>query len=462
MSIETPMRPANRSYLEADVVVIGAGSSGLMAATAAARNGADVLLVDRYGFIGGTATIIHSFLSFRDEQGEAVIGGLPEEFMNKVQTLGGSIGHQRDPILTSATPTDVEIFKYAAMEMALGSGVRLLLHSWFESAQTVDGVIESITVFNKSGHQTLRAKCFIDCSGDGDVAAAAGAPVESGDSDGTSQPMTMTFRMAGFDHTRFVSYLAEHPDELNIGDEWPAQLTLDYLKNEKRFTFFAGFEKLIKRVYEETGYKLPRNRLHFYCLPRDGYVQINTSRVLGKDATDAIQLTEAEIEGRRQVWEISQFVRKYVAGFEDAYVIDTPMQIGIRESRRIMGEYVLTRKDVLESTNFPDAVGQGIYPLDIHHPQGLGSTIIKPNVPYKLPYRILTPRNLENCLVAGRCVSATHEALGAIRVIANCMMMGQAAGTAAAIAARSNRPGRVKEIRIEELQSKLVEAGAIL
>ena len=456
------MKPADSSYLKADVIVIGAGSAGIMAATAAARSGADVLLVDRYGFVGGTATIIHSFLSFRDEQGEAVIGGLPEEFMNKVQTLGGSIGRQHDPILTSAPPTDVEIFKYAAMEFVLSAGVRFLLHSWFVGAKVVDGVIENITVFNKSGQQTLEAKCFIDCSGDGDVAAAAGAPVEFGDSAGSNQPLTMTFRMAGFDHDRFVSYLAEHPEELNIGDEWPAQLTLDYLRNETRFTFFAGFESLIKHVHEETGYKLPRNRLHFYCLPRSGYVQINTSRVLGKDATDAIQLTEAEIEGRRQVWEISQFVRKYVAGFENAYIVDTPMQIGIRESRRIMGEYVLTKKDVLEPTEFPDTIGQGIYPLDIHHPKGLGSTIIKPNSPYKIPYRILTPRNLQNCLVAGRCVSATHEALGAIRVIANCMMMGQAAGTAAALASRSNKPGQVKEIRIDQLQAKLVEDGAIL
>jgi len=451
-----------KSQLEADVVVLGAGSAGLMAATAAAATGANTLLVERHGFLGGTATIIHSFLSFRDEDGNAVIAGLPERFMEEVASLGGSMGHQYDPILTSATPLDVEIFKYVAMNMAEKAGVRPLLHSWFVDANADDGVIRSITVYNKSGHQEIKAKVFIDCSGDGDLAVAAGAPYEKGGDGGGTQPMTMTFRMANFDHDRFVDYLARHPEELDIGDEWPAHLTVDYLRNTRNFSFFAGFEKLVQRVYEETGYKLPRNRVHFYCLPRPGFVQINTSRVTGLDATDAFQLTEAEMQGRRQVMEVAQFLKKYIAGFEDAYVLDTPMQIGIRETRRIMGEYVLTKEDILEGRQFPDAVGQGIYPVDVHHPKGLGSTIIKPKQPYKIPYRILTPRAVQNCLVAGRCVSATHEALGAVRVIANCMMMGQAVGTAAAIVSRGNDVPNVKNIRIDELRSQLAEDGAIL
>jgi hypothetical protein len=451
-----------KSEIEADVVVLGAGSAGLMAAIAAAKTGANTLLVERHGFLGGTATIIHSFLSFLGEDGKPVIAGLPEQFMRELAAMGGSKGHQYDPILTSATPLDVEVLKYVAIKMATEAGVRLLLHSWFVDAQADDGVIQSITVYNKSGHQTIKAKVFIDCSGDGDLAAASGAPFEKGREGGGTQPMTMTFRMANFDHKRFVDYLAEHPDELDIADEWPAQITIEHLRNTQNFSFFAGFEKLVQRVYEETGYKLPRNRVHFYCLPRPGFVQINTSRVTGLDATDAFQLTEAEVEGRRQVMEVAQFLNRHIAGFEDAFVLDTPMQIGIRETRRIMGEYVLTKDDILEGRQFPDAIGQGIYPVDVHHPKGSGSTIIKPKQPYKIPYRILTPRALQNCLVAGRCVSATHEALGAVRVIANCMMMGQAVGTAAAMVSRGNDVANVKTIAIDELRSRLVEDGAIL
>lgn len=447
--------------LQADIVVIGGGSAGIIAATAAARSGADVLLVDRYGFIGGTGTIIHSLASFLDDKGRAVIGGLAEEFVREVAKLGGTDGHRLDPILNSTTPMDVEIFKYVAMDMPRRAGVRFLLHTWLVNASVREGVVESITVLNKSGMQSIRAKTFIDCSGDGDLAASAGAPYEKGNADKKLQPLTMTFRMANFDRERFVSYLIEHPEELRI-EEWPSNLVKDDLIKDAGFAFFAGFEGLVKRVYNETGYKLPRNRVHFYCLPRPGFVQLNISRVTGKDATDAQQLTDAEIEGRYQVMEISRFLIRHVPGFEDSYLLDTPVQIGVRETRRIMGEYVLTREDILDQRQFPDVIGQGIYPVDIHHPSGVGSTLIQPSAAYQIPYRILTPQQLENVLIAGRCVSATHDALAAIRVIASCMMMGQAAGTAAGMTSGSNDHGRVKQVRIRDLQDKLVRDGAIL
>ncbi len=445
--------------LRADVVVLGGGSAGVVAAIAAARKGADTLVVERYGFLGGTATIIHTYVSFLGDNGVPVIGGLPEEIIREVVRLGGGRGHLPDPTSMSATPVDIEVYKYVAMEQVRQAGARCLLHTWFVSAEASDGAIRNVAVYNKSGYQRIEGKVFIDATGDGDLAVAAGAPWEQGNAEGGLQPLTMTFRMAGFNRERFVRYIVEHPEEVEKPKTWSTGFSADYFTTHPDFPFFKGLDKLVARVARETGYQLPRDRVHFSVLPRPGMVQVNIVRISGIDAADAAQLTDAEFQGRRQAFESVQFLVKHVPGFEEAYLLDTPMQIGIRETRRILGEYVLTKDDVLEGRKFPDAIGQGIYPLDIHDPGGRAMVHLQPKAPYQFPYRILTPRGLSNCLVAGRCISATHEALGAARVVGNCMVMGQAAGTAAALAVQQGVG--VKALDAQVLRAELAKDGAI-
>ena len=215
-----------------------------------------------------------------------------------------------------------------------------------------------------------------------------------------------------------------------------------------------------KKFKKETGYELPRDRLHFNGTPLKDVVQINVSRIIGVDATNAQDMTRAEIEGIEQVIGIAQFLTKYVPGFESAFLLDTSVQVGIRETRRIMGDYVLNETDILEGTRFEDAIAQGIYPLDIHDPDGRGMRHNRVKEPYQIPYRSLLPKDACNLIVAGRCISSTHEALGALRVVPNCMAMGQAAGTAAAMAVGENKEPR--QITIEKLQRVLKEQGTII
>ncbi len=415
--------------LGAEVVVCGGGPAGLCAAIAAAQEGADTLLIERYGFLGGMATagLVNPFMPYYTG-GKQIIRGLFQEIIDRLDAAGGW-SHRQDEWARDAF--DPEIMKLVAQEMAEEAGVRLRLHTMVVDVAANDGHMEQVLLASKSGWEAVEGRVFVDATGDGDVAARAGAQYEQGRAeDGLSQPMTLMFRMGGVDEKRI-----------------PARGEINALYDEAK----AAGE--INNLRE--------NVLWFYTT-RPGEIHFNTTRVVKRDGTSAADLTEAELEARRQVGQMVRFLVEKIPGFENAYLMATATQIGVRESRRIIGEYVMTEDDVLGARKFPDAIARGCYDIDIHDPGGTGTVIkqLPEGESYDIPYRCLCPRGFDNLLVAGRPISATHEAHSSLRVMPIAAALGEAAGVAAAMCVE--RGQTVTGVDVTALRQRLVERGASL
>ncbi|MCE5251999.1 FAD-dependent oxidoreductase [bacterium] len=407
-----------------DVIVVGGGPGGVPAAVAAARNGARVLLVERYGFLGGMATtaLVHPYMKYN--AGDTIITrGLFEEFLDILLKNGA--------ILDDRKHFDAEPMKWLLERFVLDSGADMLLHSQAIGVLKKDDSIRAVRVFHKGGVEDLSADIFIDSTGDGDISAWAGAKIEIGrDQDHACQPMTTSFRMAHVDTGRIPA-----ADEIN-------------------------------RLYDEAKargeVKNPRENVLKFKSVHPDVIHFNTTRVVGKTSLDGWSMTEAEIEGRRQVDDMVRFLRKYVAGFENSYLMKIGPEIGVRESRRVMGKYVLTADDVLEAHHFDDGIACASYDIDIHNPSGTGTVIkrLKEGTYYQIPYRCLVPEGVGNLLVASRCISSTHEAHSSLRVMPIVWSLGQAGGTAAALCIRKKiTPGQVDAAGLRKL---LTDQGAYL
>lgn len=440
----------------ADVVIIGGGPAGIAAAIAAGRQGARVVLVERYGFVGGmsTAAMVYPWMTFHTEQGEQVIRGIAQEIVDRLQTCGGSPGHMRDTVgfVHSVTPYDPAVYQVVAAGMLQEAGVRLLLHSFVDGVTAVDGRVEAVRVTNKSGQLEIQAEVFVDASGDADAAYLAGAAVAKGrEADSQSQPMTMKFRMRGVDLGRVKQYMQAYPDEFY---EKTPFAELDTIP----LTGVSGFYSHWKRA----AVPIQRDQVLFFTGPAEDEVLINCTRVQGYDATNAVDLTTAEQEGRKQVLMIAEFLRRDVPGFERASISAVAPQIGIRESRRIIGHYALTQEDVVAGRSFEDVIARSGYPIDIHDPSGQGVTaaFIKGDGAYDIPYRCLVSRNIRNLLAAGRCISTTHEAHATTRLTPSCMATGEAAGTAAALAVKLKLDP--EKLPVPLLQAELRRNGAAI
>jgi len=453
------------------VLVAGGGPSGICAAIAAARNGARTLLLERYGFLGGTATSasVGPFAPFHHAD-EQVIQGIPQEMIERLMALGGSTGHLK--VLHSHGSGsymcwfDREVYKYAAFQMVQEAGADILLHTWVSEAVMEGDRIRGLIVQNKSGRQMILADVVIDTTGDGDVIAASGARFEVGrESDGLTQPMTLLFEMAGVDIPAVRQYIETHPEEF---EWWSPVIPVRPLRPEFQQDHFVaqGFLSLVKEAMAKGELHLGRNSVLLLTTLWPGMITFNSTRVIGKRGIDARDLTEAEIDGRRQAMSLAGFMKKYVPGFSRAYVVTTGVQIGVRESRRLVGEYVLTGKDVQRGHKLPDGIARGYFPIDIHNPSGKegygpgDSTWTELEDSYDIPFRCCLPERVEGLLVAGRCISASHEAVGSIRSTGTCMALGQAVGTAAALAVR--RGILPRHLDIGELQALLEAQGASL
>ena len=439
---------------DADVLVVGGGPAGIGAAVSAGRNGARTVLVERFGFLGGNATagLVGPFMTSYSLDGkEHLIRGVFDELVQRAEALGGAIhpskieggtdysgfivhGHHR------VTPFDPEAVKIVAAEMCAEAGVEPRLHTFVVDALVEDDAVAGVVVTSKSGLQAIRAKVTIDCSADADIAASAGAPFHKGrDQDGLMQPMTLFFRIANVDDEKVNTYIAAHPE-----DNRP-------------------FQSVVTAARERGEFPIPRPGIGLYKTPRAGVWRINTTRLQKLDGTDVRDLTTAEIEGRKQVLFLLEFFRKYCPGLESCTLLDTAATIGVRETRRIVGEYTLTTDDLVSGGDFEDVIALCGYPVDVHPPEGAGGAL-REDLPtanaYQIPYRCLVPIQTNRLLVAGRCVSATHEALGAIRVMPPSFAMGQAAGTAAALAVAEGVEPR--NVPIPWLQETLTKQGAYL
>jgi hypothetical protein len=438
---------------------VGGGPAGLGAALGAARAGAEVILTERYGFLGGNATaaLVMPLMSFHTHKarrektgsstllptdhgpGEPVIGGALTTLLERLVRAGGAV----PPSLKTGyvVPFDPEVFKLIALDLLDEAGVRFLFHA-FASDVIGDDRSRGVVLETKSGPLVIRASVVIDCTGDGDVAAHAGARYEIGrEEDGLVQPMTLMFRVAEFERAAFEAYVREHPDQ------WRS---------------VHGLWDLVGKAAAAGELRLAREDLLFFATPHEREVSVNSTRVTKVLGTEVWDLSYAEWESRRQMRQIAAFLRRYVPGFEKAYVVQSGVNIGVRETRRIMGEYRLTADDILQARKFPDVIARSTYPVDIHNPEGAGTTLkrVPPDDAYDIPLRSLLPQNIDGVLVAGRCISGTHEAHSSYRVMPVSMATGQAAGVCAALAVRQKKSPRA--IAAEDVQRELIRQGANL
>lgn len=458
---------------EFDVIVVGGGTAGVVAAVAAARNGARVLLVERNSFLGGvpTAAMVATFLTFHNMRGEQIARGIAQEIVDRLQRRGGVVepGHLFNPYgnAYSTTPFDPDSLKLVMFELVREAGVKLLLNTSFVEPLMAGNTVRGVYLHNKGGTGLATARVVIDCSGDGDVAALAGAPWELGSPNGKIMSMTLMFRMAGVDQRQLVQYLKDHPDQFLMGDDPYLKERINYpeliskVESLRDWPMLTGFFDLIKECQARGEFHGNRKRLVMYVTPNPNVVCINTSSVLNVDATNADQMTQATMDLHDQVHQLAAFFPKYVPGFQNAWMLDAAPMVGVRESRRIMGDYVLTKDDVIEAREFEDGIGKAAYCIDIHQGNGIITHyFIKDGQAFNIPYRCLLPQGIENLLVAGRCVSADSEAIGATREQVACMVQGQAAGTAAALAAQ--RGVTPRELSIAELRKALAGQDHIL
>jgi len=441
-----------------DVLVVGGGNAGCAAAVAAARHGARTMLVERYGFLGGTATaaMVGPWMTFHSGS-KRIVGGIAQEIVERLERKGASPGHVADSsdYVDTITPFDPEIHKALLFEMMRESGVQLLLHAYFLRTIAAGDEVEGAVFATIGGEREYRASVTIDATADALVAASAGAATQVGDERGRVQPASLMFRLSHVDLEKTASYVRMHPDQMRTS-----------LKAHERaarsLTAVAGLYDLWNEACTKGEVSVPREVVSFFATPYEDEVTVNMTRVTGIDPLDPDDVTRAEVEARLQVMQLLEFFRARVPGFERCRLAATGAQIGIRESRRIAGEYTLTRDDVLQGRSFPDAVAQSAYPIDIHNPDGSGTTThrLQHGAAYQIPYRCLVPERVDRLLVAGRCISTTHEALASTRLTPTVMTLGQAAGTAAALAAAEGK--RVRDLDGALLRATLERDGVLL
>lgn len=435
---------------EYDVVVIGGGPAGIAASHSAAQHGARVLLVEKYGFLGGMGTVagvtnFAGLYGIKDGVMQQVVGGVVHEILDRLTALGG-LNEPQDGMQgrIRVRSYDVSAYKLAADQLLVDAGVEILFHAWAAQVVMQGDRIQALIVETKSGRQAIAAHAFVDCSGDADVACFAGVPFEVGDGHGSGLYPTTMFKVGHVD----------------------AKLALPAVGSFQAINdWMASTEK-----NKPGQYKFPRQGAILRPQHNPSEWRVNVTQIKNQwgsamDATDARQLSAGELEGRKQVADYFHFLKSEIPGFAQSSVVDIAPQVGIRESRRIQGLYALTGDDILNCATFEDSIGCNAWPMEMHtagriewqfpvDPHGRQERLFN-----DLPWRMLVPSKTSNLLVAGRCASMTHEGQSAARVSGACFVMGQAAGTAAAYLGHDES---FEKIDVTQLQRKLIQDGCYL
>ena len=449
--------------ISCEIAVIGGGPAGIAAAVTAARAGRRVLLIEKNGYLGGAQAIGLSPLGFLDKKGRRCIDGFAGEFMARLAARGDSLGTCVCPKHNSATCVNAEGVKILALELCRESGVEVLLHCETLRVEREGTHIRRVVMYGKCNEVAVEAKIYIDCTGDGDVAYLAGSSYEMGLGEtGVLQPPTVMFTLENVDQEALFAYVETHPEELRYNDEAiyeDPRYTVQHFRDNKSHVF-VGLQATFRRWKAEG--RLPVERTSFIYIngTHPGEVYINSIRITQTDATDLISLTRAETEGMLQINPLVDLLRAEVPGFADCFVSSIAPSIGVRETRRFAGIKTVTEQDVRSAHVPEDTICLSGYKVDIHSGTGTGLLFSDVEEPFGIPYGALVSRDMDNLLLAGRCISADSFALGSLRVIPTCMAMGQAAGVAACLS--NEMDTTVVDVDVQRLRERLIRQGTIL
>lgn len=413
-----------------NLIVVGGGLSGVAAAVSAAREGLSVLLIEKAGSLGGAMAncLVYPFMPYwtnspQDNSRQILSAGIFSEMCERQNRYNNS---------DSLSQFNSEYFKLALDDMTEEANIDVLYHAAVYDVTVSDGKIKSISIAVKSGKLEAEADFYIDATGDGDVFMLAGCDYQLGrESDGLCQPMTTCFRMSGVDIEAFQK---------------------DYQRLQERYKEYKNEGRILN----------PRENILSFLGIGEGVVHFNTTRIVKLDPTNPFEVSKAEMQARRQVYEMVEFLKENSEAFKNSTVVSIATDIGIRESRKLKGVHILNENELKSCIVFEDSIAVGNYDIDIHNPEGSGTShyYFKPGEYYTIPYRSLLPKELNNLLVAGRCISATHEAQASIRIMPICCCMGEAAGIAIAEAYNSNCD--THSVNIKAVQEKLIRNGAVI
>jgi hypothetical protein len=465
-----------------DVVVVGGGTSGVAAAISSARVGANTLLIERLGALGGQMNVSgppgFAYAWMFNPRWEQVIAGFMEETHNRLLKEGHALPHLKVDFRAgySFSYVDPDWWGLLMFQMMQENGINLLLHSWAVDVLKEGNVVKGVIVENTSGRQAVFGKVTIDCTGEGDISVRAGAPYEKVPRE-QIQPHTLSFTVDGVNWDRVLKYIKENLNEFSFRPHpflnWSQEQVHERIKRVKDITELGeqmGWISLREEAMAK-GEWHGHSGVGFFLMPREGgVIQAHfqhSSHVSGIDPTDVRDLTFGEIEARRQIVIAWKFIKKYMPGFEKAYITRVCTELRVRETRRIMGDYVLTSDDVLEARKFEDVIGKSSFPKGGHHVASTSTITVggehgypKDGGSHDIPYRCLVPKNVENLLVAGKAISTDRDAYH--RFLQQTMVTGQAAGAAAALCTKMGVTPRDLEKSVPKLQEILLKQGVIL
>lgn len=432
-----------------DVIIVGAGVAGMAAALSAARHKQRVLLVERYGFLGGAATaaLVHHWDPIRLMESSGII----VEIYNRLKTAGNLVDFNKNGIempfayWEGGSGYDPEAYKQLWLEMLQEANVSLLLHTNLVGCTVQDGKISAIQVHNKSGFSEISGSVFIDATGDGDLLALSGCSYAVGDEQNNCMSPTLAFRLGGVDTEQIFSYFDAHPEEFGNHPRLGK-----YMRDYRHSAIIQGFYSLIAEATKngDLTIPLPEPGIGMTIQPRYGEFHVNATRTPGKNHLDGWDLSDLEILERENVHQVFRFIKKYIPGCANSYIMQTGEQVGIRESRRLVGRYVMQLEDIRLGTVFDDRVVKAKWAhCDVHSGKSMQWSFSFIEGPFYIPLRSLLTLEIDNLLVIGRCISGTREVLSSLRIQPIGAATGQAAGTAAALSIEY-------EVPLNNLQSK--------